>query len=64
LAAWHDFLARAGGPAEQRNTRSAIEDPGGHGPRPFFQQVPEGKFLVRLPTFAQVSDVLEGPSKS
>ena len=43
LAAWDDFLARAGVPQEQRNTRSAIEDPDGHGPRLFFQQVPEGK---------------------
>jgi hypothetical protein len=43
LAAWDDFLARAGVPPEQRNTRSAIEDPGGHGPRLFFQLVPEDK---------------------
>lgn len=43
LAAWDDFLARAGVPEEQRNTRSAIEDPDGHGPRLFFQQVPEDK---------------------
>jgi hypothetical protein len=46
LAARHDFLARAGVPPEQRNTASAIEDPYGHGPRLFFQQVPERKFLV------------------
>ena len=43
LAAWDDFLARAGVPEGRRNTRSAIEDPDGHGPRLFFQQVPEGK---------------------
>ncbi|GAA3347277.1 VOC family protein [Amorphoplanes nipponensis] len=43
LAAWDDFLDRAGVPPEQRNTRSAIEDPDGHGPRLFFQQVPEDK---------------------
>ncbi|MFD5177670.1 VOC family protein [Nocardia sp. NPDC058379] len=43
LAAWDEFLARLGVPAEQRNTRSAIEDPAGDGPRVFFQQVPEGK---------------------
>jgi hypothetical protein len=43
LAAWDDFLARAGVPAGQLNTRSAIEDPDGRGPRLFFQQVPEGK---------------------
>src|SRR5215475_1160267 len=34
---------RVGVPEEQRNTRSAIEDPDGHGPRLFFQQVPEDK---------------------
>ena len=43
LAAWDEFLERIGVPAEQRNTRSAIEDPDGQGPRLFFQQVPEGK---------------------
>jgi Glyoxalase-like domain len=43
LAAWDDFLARVGVPEGERNTRSAIEDPDGHGPRLFFQQVPEGK---------------------
>jgi hypothetical protein len=43
LAAWDEFLARVGVPEEQRNTRSAIEDPDGLGPRLFFQQVPEGK---------------------
>ncbi|WBB52909.1 VOC family protein [Verrucosispora sp. WMMD573] len=45
LAAWDDFLAHIGVPAEQRNTRSAIEDPDGHGPRLFFQQVPEDKIV-------------------
>ena len=43
LAAWDDFLAQIGVPEEQRNSRSAIEDPEGHGPRLFFQQVPEDK---------------------
>ncbi|MFF3225616.1 VOC family protein [Nocardia suismassiliense] len=43
LAAWDEFLARMGVPPEQRNTRSAIEDPDGQGPRVFFQQVPEDK---------------------
>ncbi|MCX5384252.1 VOC family protein [Streptomyces sp. NBC_00083] len=43
LAAWDDFLARAGVPEDRRNTRSAVEDPDGHGPRLFFQQVPEDK---------------------
>ncbi|MFI7551452.1 VOC family protein [Micromonospora sediminimaris] len=45
LAAWDDFLARIGVPPEQRNTRSAIEDPEGHSPRLFFQQVPEDKII-------------------
>ncbi|MBQ1023547.1 VOC family protein [Micromonospora sp. C95] len=45
LAAWDDFLARIGVPPEQRNTRSAIEDPEGFGPRLFFQQVPEDKVV-------------------
>ncbi|GHE26424.1 hypothetical protein GCM10017673_30270 [Streptosporangium violaceochromogenes] len=43
LAAWDDFLAGVGVPEEERNTRSAIEDPDGRGPRLFFQRVPEGK---------------------
>ncbi|GAA3654603.1 VOC family protein [Nonomuraea antimicrobica] len=43
LAAWQDFLAAAGVPEEERNTRSAVEDPEGRGPRLYFQQVPEGK---------------------
>ncbi|MEU1981444.1 VOC family protein [Nocardia sp. NPDC019395] len=43
LAAWDQFLAGIGVPPEQRNTKSAIEDPDGHGPRLFFQQVPEDK---------------------
>jgi hypothetical protein len=43
LAAWEEFLAGLGVPEDQRNTRSAIEDPSGQGPRLFFQQVPEGK---------------------
>jgi catechol 2,3-dioxygenase-like lactoylglutathione lyase family enzyme len=43
LAAWDEFLARIGVPEEQRNSRSAVEDPDGPGPRLFFQQVPEDK---------------------
>ena len=43
LAAWEEFLAGIGVPEDQRNTRSAIEDPDGNGPRVFFQQVPEDK---------------------
>ena len=47
LAAWDEFLARVGVPEGQRNTRSAIEDPDGHGPRLFFQQVPEDKKVAK-----------------
>ena len=43
LAAWDEFLARIGVPESERNTRSAVEDPEGRGPRLFFQQVPEDK---------------------
>lgn len=43
LAAWDEFLAQIGVPEDQRNTRSAIEDPDGDRPRLFFQQVPEDK---------------------
>ena len=43
LAAWDDFLARIGVPADQRNNASALEDPDGLGPRLFFQRVPEDK---------------------
>jgi len=43
LAAWAEFLERIGVPADQRNAKSAAEDPDGRGPRLFFQQVPEDK---------------------
>ncbi|WP_217144976.1 VOC family protein [Streptomyces sp. AC627_RSS907] len=43
LAAWDGFLERIGVPEEERNAKSAIEDPDGHGPRVFFQRVPEDK---------------------
>ncbi len=40
---WAAALDAWGVPADQRNSRSAIVDPDGRGPRVFFQQVPEGK---------------------
>ncbi|MEE1818395.1 VOC family protein [Streptomyces sp. SP18ES09] len=43
LDVWDEFLARIGVPEDQRNSRSAIEDPEGEGPRVFFQRVPEDK---------------------
>lgn len=43
LAAWDTFLDTMNVPSDQRNTRSALQDPQGRGPRLFFQRVPEGK---------------------
>ena len=43
LDAWDAFLERMNVPPQERNSRSAIEDPDGRGPRMFFQRVPEGK---------------------
>ncbi len=67
LAAWDDFLARIGVPEAHRNTRSAVEDPDGQGPRLFFQQVPEGKTAknrlhldVRLETGDDADEVGRG----
>lgn len=43
LDAWDEFLERMKVPIEDRNSSSALVDPGGRGPRIFFQQVPEPK---------------------
>lgn len=40
---WEAFLQANGIPQEEWNSRSAIVDPDGVGPRIFFQRVPEGK---------------------
>jgi len=40
---WDAALDAWGVPPEHRNDRSALVDPNGHGPRLFFQKVPEGK---------------------
>lgn len=42
-ATWPDFLAAIGVPEDQWDSASAIIDPDGHGPRVFFQRVPEPK---------------------
>ncbi|MFD7168159.1 VOC family protein [Streptomyces violascens] len=61
LTAWDDFLAQAGIPEEQRNTRSALEDPDGNGPRLFFRQVPEGKVTKsRIHIAVRAAPGLEG----
>lgn len=40
---WPAFLTAIGVPESQWDSRSACVDPDGHGPRLFFQRVPEGK---------------------
>jgi len=64
LAAWDEFLARAGVPEGQRNTASALEDPDGHGPRLFFQQVPEDKVVKnRLHLDVRAAPGLQGDER-
>jgi hypothetical protein len=43
FASWEDWLREMGIPEESWNDAAAIVDPDGHGPRLFFQRVPEGK---------------------
>ncbi|MFF1556180.1 VOC family protein [Streptomyces sp. NPDC058279] len=43
FADWTAALTAWGVPPELHNSRSAITDPDGKGPRVFFQKVPEGK---------------------
>src|SRR5262245_53320967 len=45
FATWEDALRVWDVPEEQWNSRSAVIDPDGVGPRLFFQQVPEGKVV-------------------
>ncbi len=40
---WDEALDAWGVPPEERNSRSALVDPDGSGPRVFFQRVPEGR---------------------
>jgi hypothetical protein len=43
FASWPEFLTTIGVPESAFNSRSAVVDPEGKGPRLFFQQVPEAK---------------------
>ncbi len=45
FATWEEFLVAHGVPEEQWDSRSAIVDPDGHGPRIYFQRVPESKVV-------------------
>jgi len=64
LAAWDDFLERAGVPGDRRNAASAVEDPDGAGPRLFFQQVPEDKLAKnRVHLDVRAAPGLEGDER-
>ncbi|MFE7463022.1 VOC family protein [Streptomyces sp. NPDC057499] len=64
LAAWDEFLVRIGVPEEQRNAKSALEDPEGRGPRVFFQQVPEGRAAKnRVHLDVRAAPGLQGPER-
>lgn len=64
LAAWDEFLARIGVPEDQRNAKSAIEDPQGDGPRVFFQRVPEDKIAKnRVHLDVRAAPGLEGEER-
>ncbi len=45
FATWEDALRAWNVPEDQWNSRGAVVDPDGVGPRLFFQQVPEGKVV-------------------
>lgn len=64
LAAWDEFLAQVGVPEDQRNSRSAIEDPDGQGPRLFFQQVAENQAAgKRVHLDVRAAPGLTGPER-
>jgi len=64
LAAWDEFLERVGVPPGERNTKAALEDPEGRGPRLFFQQVPEDKLIKnRLHLDVRVAPALRGDER-
>ncbi|MFM9442962.1 VOC family protein [Streptomyces acidiscabies] len=65
LAAWDEFLAKAGVPEEEWNDKSALVDPEGHGPRLFFQRVPEGKTAKnRVHLDVRAAPGLEGDART
>ncbi|WP_066906842.1 VOC family protein [Millisia brevis] len=61
---WDAALDAFGVPAEERNSRSAVIDPDGKGPRVFFQRVPEGKSVKnRLHLDVRSAPGLSGPER-
>jgi catechol 2,3-dioxygenase-like lactoylglutathione lyase family enzyme len=62
---WDAALDAFGVPPEARNDRSAAVDPGGRGPRLFFQKVPEGKQVKnRLHLDVRAAPGLEGAERA
>jgi Glyoxalase-like domain len=45
FASWEEFLTSIGVPESEMNSRNAVVDPDGAGPRLFFQRVPERKTI-------------------
>jgi hypothetical protein len=45
FASWPEFLTAQGVPQSEWNSRNAVIDPDGRGPRVFFQRVPEAKVV-------------------
>ncbi|MBK1788517.1 VOC family protein [Prauserella cavernicola] len=43
FASWEEFAEKLGFPPEEWDSKSAVVDPAGQGPRLFFQRVPERK---------------------
>ena len=63
FATWDAFLTQMGVPESQWNSRSAVVDPVGAGPRIFFQRVPEPKTVknrVHLDIRASGAPQVEG----
>jgi len=62
--AWHAFLGRVGVPESEWNSKSALEDQDGAGPRLFFQRVPEGKTVKnRVHLDVRAAPGLEGDER-
>ncbi|MDQ4116981.1 MAG: VOC family protein [Actinomycetota bacterium] len=64
FATWPEALEAFGVPPERRNDASAVEDPGGVGPRLFFQRVPEPKQVKnRVHVDVRAAPGLEGDAR-
>ncbi|WP_413335547.1 VOC family protein [Brevibacterium sp. GP-SGM9] len=62
--AWNRFISGLGIELKPEDMRAAIEDPEGHGPRLFFQIVPEGKTVKnRVHLDVRTAPGLEGQER-